>query len=65
LGAEFLVELSALVASLAENALLYPEVHEGVRRVLAHRFPYAVAYRIFDGDVVVISILHMRRRPAG
>lgn len=62
LGTEFLEELSVLVASLAENALFYAEVLDGVRRAFAHRFPYAVTYQILDDDVVVLSVLHMRRR---
>jgi plasmid stabilization system protein ParE len=62
LGAEFLDELDSLVASLGENALLYAEILDGVRRAFAHRFPYAVTYRIVDQDVVVLSVLHMRRK---
>lgn len=62
LGAEFIEELAALVASLGNSALLYPELFPGVRRVFAHRFPYVVAYRIEGDEVVVLSILHMRRR---
>jgi len=33
-----------------------------VRRVFARRFPFAVAFQIVGDEVVVISILHMRRR---
>ena len=62
LGAEFLDELDALVTSLAENALLYAQIFDGVRRALARRFPFAVTYQIVDSDVVVLSVLHMRRR---
>jgi len=62
LGAEFLDELDTLVGSLAENALLYAEILDGVRRMFARRFPYAVTYQIIDGDVVVLSVLHMSRR---
>lgn len=62
LGAEFLEELDSLIASLSENALLYAEVLEGARRVFSHRFPYAVTYLITGADVVVLSVLHMRRR---
>ena len=62
LSAEFLAELSLLIASLADNALLYAEQFGGVRRVFARRFPYAVYYRIIDEDVVVLSIMHARRR---
>lgn len=64
LGAEFIEELSLVVASLAENALLYADLFEGVRRVFARRFPYAVSFQIVDGEVIVISILHMHRQRA-
>lgn len=64
LGAEFIDELSLLVASLAENALLYEEIFEGVRRVFARRFPFVITYQIMGDEVVVISILHMRRQRA-
>jgi len=61
LGAEFADELVLLLESLAENALLYPEVIHGVRRVFARRFPYIAYFRIAGGDVIVLRILHMRR----
>ncbi len=62
LGAEFIEELSQLVASLANNALLYADLFEGVRRAFARRFPFAVCFQIHGDEVVVISILHMRRQ---
>lgn len=62
LGAEFIEDLSLLVASLADNALLYADFLEGVRRVFARRFPFAVYFQIIGDEVVVISILHMRRQ---
>ena len=58
---EFLEEMSELTASLAINARIYAEVFDGVRRVIARRFPYAVAYQIVDDEVVVLSVLHLRR----
>jgi len=64
LGREFVDELSRVVSSLAENPLLHADVFDGVRRVFARRFPYVVSFKIIDNDVVVISILHMRRRRA-
>jgi plasmid stabilization system protein ParE len=62
LGAEFIEDLSLVIASLAHNALLYAELAEGVRRVFARRFPYAVSYQVLGNEVIVISILHMRRQ---
>lgn len=61
LGAEFIEEISTLVGSLAINAQLYAEVFDEVRRIVAHRFPYAVTYQIIGNDVVVLPVLHMRR----
>lgn len=61
LGAEFIDEISRTVATLADNPLRYREVMEGVRRVLARRFPYAIAYRVEGDEVIVMSILHMSR----
>lgn len=62
LGVEFLDELESLIASLANHALLYAERLEGIRRVFARRFPYAVFYQVLDEDVVVLSIMHVRRQ---
>jgi plasmid stabilization system protein ParE len=62
LGAEFLDELSSLMFSLADGALMYVEIFEGVRRVFARRFPFAVTYQVVGSDVVVLSVLHMRRK---
>ena len=61
LGAQFTLEMAGVIALLADNALMYPEVFEGARRALSHRFPYVVSYRVEEGEVVVLSILHMRR----
>lgn len=62
LGGAFLDELDSLIASLVDNALLYPEIFEGVRRAFARRFPYVVTYRVVEDEVIVVSVLHMRRR---
>jgi plasmid stabilization system protein ParE len=61
LGAEFIEEMSTLVGSLAFNALLYAESLEGARRVVARRFPYVVTFVIVGDEVVVLSVLHVRR----
>lgn len=38
-------------------------VHFGFHRLLAKRFPYAVYYKIIDGDVIVFRVLDCRRNP--
>ena len=42
LGAELLIELDAVMQRIVEMPLQFPEVKDGVRRALLHRFPYSV-----------------------
>jgi plasmid stabilization system protein ParE len=62
LGTDFLDEITALVHSLADNALIYAEVTAAVRRAAARRFPYVLSYRVTDSAIVVLTVLHMRRQ---
>jgi len=65
LGAEFIDEIGRLIASLSQNALIYPERHNGLRRIYARRFPYALSFRVQRECVVILSILHMSRNRPG
>ena len=42
LGEEFLSSVEACLESIRHLPLIYPLVHEGYRRALVRRFPYAV-----------------------
>lgn len=61
LGVEFLAEIARLIASLEQDALLYPERYNRLRRIFARRFPYAMSFRLQEETVVVLSVFHMRR----
>ncbi|MBK6674266.1 MAG: type II toxin-antitoxin system RelE/ParE family toxin [Proteobacteria bacterium] len=61
LGGRFLVEIGRLAVSLSTNALLYRQSMDGLRCAPTRRFPYAVYFRIQQGCVVIVSVLHMRR----
>jgi plasmid stabilization system protein ParE len=61
-GSYFFDSLSADIESLH----LYAGVHRkyfGYFRLLSHRFPYAIYYRIVDDEVQVWRILDCRRNP--
>lgn len=64
LGAALTNEIGLLIQSLADNALLYPEVFGGVRRALARRLPYAIYFQLQAETVVVLRVLHMRQEPS-
>ena len=51
-----------------DSLVLYGGIHRvvfGYHRLLAKRFPYAIYYRVDDGEVVVVyRVLDCRRDPA-
>ena len=61
LGAELLIELDAVMQRVVEMPLQFPEVKDGVRRALLHRFPYSVYFKVGDETVDVVAILHHHR----
>lgn len=63
LGNEFLDEIFRALQRLAEQPELYPPLHRDTRRVLAHRFPFGVFYRIETDCIVVVAVLHGSRDP--
>ena len=68
LGAAFLAELEAAMRFVRAAPEMYPVVPERpkVRRVLLHRFPYRVFYRLEpSGDILVLACLHVRQEVIG
>ena len=64
LGVEFIAEIDRCVALAAEQPLLFAIVHNGIRRVLAERFPYSVYYQAEARRIVVLSVFHVSRNPS-
>ncbi len=64
LGAEFIAEIERCVVLAAEQPLLFGIVHNGIRRVLANRFPYSVYYRPEPRRIVVLGVFHSSRNPS-
>jgi len=63
LGHRFLDEALAAFASIAESPLQYPELRRGIRRKLLKRFPFAVFFRVNEGVIVIIAVMHGSRDP--
>jgi plasmid stabilization system protein ParE len=52
------------IDAIVEAPERFPEVESGVRRRLVfHRFPHAILYRIVGDEVQVIAVMHTHRRP--
>ena len=65
LGAELLAAVSEALALVQEH----PEIGNAnafdpsIRRARVHRFPYQVVYRLSFGDIIVLAVAHLKRRP--
>jgi len=61
LGAEFLDEILSTCSSIAENPEIYPLVHRKARRVIIHKFPFGIYYRIEGRLVTIVAVMHGSR----
>jgi plasmid stabilization system protein ParE len=61
-GDAFAVDLGETVSHVAERPIAFPDVRAGIRRAVFRKFPYAVYYRVHDGDVVILAV-HGRQDP--
>jgi plasmid stabilization system protein ParE len=63
LGDAFLIE----VLSAADRIVRFPEawhpLGEGVHRCRLSRFPYGLIYTTDNGDILVLAVAHLHRRP--
>ena len=63
LGDEFLAAVQSAFDEIVAHPTRYPVIHRNTRRVLVHRFPYQLFYRVYDEAVVVVTCMHGRRDP--
>ncbi|WP_437649054.1 type II toxin-antitoxin system RelE/ParE family toxin [Sorangium sp. So ce362] len=63
-GVRFEAELLAALDRITETPEQGPEIERGVLRMLLHRFPYGVLYAIEPEHVLVLAVMHLRRRPS-
>jgi plasmid stabilization system protein ParE len=63
LGREFLDAVDAMFEHIRDNPELFAVEYKSVRRAMLTRFPYIVCYRVIDGKIEVIAVLHGSRNP--
>src|SRR5260370_34332451 len=61
LGEVFLSSVEASLESIRRRPEMYPVVHQGYRRSLIRRFPYAVFYELSDATVTIYAVFHTSR----
>jgi len=63
LGEEFLRMFYACAGDIPHNPLLYQKVHNGFRRCLLRRFPYAIYFIINNDQIIITGLFHCARDP--
>jgi len=63
LGGEFLAELRHAVNAIIENPQSGRLIRGEIRRRLLRRFPFGILYRIDPEEIVILAVMHLRRRP--
>lgn len=61
LGEEFLSSIDACIESLRRQPEMHPLVHDGYRRSLIRRFPFAVFYAHAETIITVYAVFHTSR----
>jgi plasmid stabilization system protein ParE len=63
LGEDFLSSVDACMESILRQPDMFPLIHEGYRRSVIRRFPYADFYEHAETAVTVYSLFHTSRDP--
>ena len=63
LADDFVHRIADAIALAQERPLAFQMVHRTFRRILLHRFPYAIFYHADEARIVVVAVLHQARDP--
>ena len=63
LGNAFLAKVESAVHDVVKHPGAWPVVRNEMRKRLLHRFPYALLYRVDPDEIVIVALMHQRRRP--
>jgi toxin ParE1/3/4 len=60
---DFVRRVDDAIALAQERPVAFQLVHRTFRRILVHRFPYALFYHAGEDRIVVVAVLHQARDP--
>jgi plasmid stabilization system protein ParE len=63
LGRDFIQEVRAAVLRIIQLPDAWQPLDAEIRRCRTHRFPYGVIYSIEQGQVLILSVMHLHRHP--
>ncbi|HQS56900.1 MAG: plasmid stabilization protein [Gallionellales bacterium 35-53-114] len=63
LGLDFAAEVREAIGLAVSMPLAWTQIEPGIRRVLTHRFPFAILYAENGKRLFVLAVMHLRREP--
>lgn len=57
------LEIEATIKRIKEAPDRWPIIEQDVRKCLAHVFPYSILYTIEQDAILIVSVMHLGRRP--
>lgn len=64
LGGEFAEEVKRTIQRILQYPAAGAPLSKRTRRFQTKRFPYGIIYQLRDDVVLVIAVMHLRRKPA-
>jgi toxin ParE1/3/4 len=63
LGAAFTKEIEAAIERILQAPNSFRVVSQDVRRCLVHTFPFGILYTVEQASILIVSVMHLRRKP--
>ena len=63
LGADFLAEVRATTHLIESFPLAWTSLSPRTRRCRTHRFPYGLFYQVRPDEILIVSVMDLRRDP--
>ena len=63
LGATFIVEIEATLDRILQHPTAWHQLSSRTRRCRTHRFPFGLIYQIRTDEILITSVMDLRRDP--
>jgi len=65
LGLEFAKKVQDTIERIKQNPEAWTTIStsQQARRCLTNRFPYGIIYQIRDNTILIVAVMHLKRRP--
>ena len=63
LGADFLAEVEAVTQLIESHPLAWTPMSARTRRCRLHRFPFGLFYQVRPDEILIVSVMDLRRDP--